>query len=275
MELIRYAKYHALGNAYTLLEIATPPTKDQIRLLCHPQYGLGGDGLLIGRTVGDGQFALRIFNPDGSEAEKSGNGLRIYARYLADEGQAGQEPIVIETRGGAVLATIDQERDDVGIDMGRVNFYSEDIPVAGPSREVIQERLHFGGVELVYSAASIGNPHCVIRVKKLDEQFTRRFGPLIENNPLFPNRTNVQFLEVIDRDSIAIQIWERGAGYTLSSGSSSCAAAAVAVRLGLCQPEVTVHQPGGPLAVTITREFHAILRGPVQFVSRGLVAIPD
>ena len=160
----------------------------------------------------------------------------------------------------------------VAVEMGTVSFDSALIPVQGPRREAIDERMSIGGEELTYCAATIGNPHCVIVRDTVSAHEAKALGPLIESDPRFPNRTNVQFLSVIDRGNIEIEIWERGAGYTLASGSSSCAAAAVAHKLGLCDPQVTVHMPGGCIDIVISDDFSILMTGPVTRVCDGTIS---
>ena len=155
--------------------------------------------------------------------------------------------------------------------MGHVTFISTEIPVAGERREVINESLHIDGETLTVCCASVGNPHCVVLRDHVSEADARRFGPHIENHKNFPNRINVQLLKVLDRNNIQIEIWERGAGYTLASGSSSTAAAAVARRLGHCSDNITVHMPGGELKLSFNAEFKATMTGPVTPVCTGLI----
>ena len=217
-------------------------------------------------------FGLRLFNPDGGEFEKSGNGLRIFSRYLWDSGLAGTEPFTIATPGGPVTARIQGDGRSVTVDMGRASFDSTQIPVAGPPREVLGETMAVGGEEIVYCAATIGNPHCVVLRDEVSAEEARRLGPLIENEPRFQNRTNVQFLRVVDRSRIQIEIWERGVGYTLASGSSSCAAAAVAHRLGLCDDQIAVEMPGGCIDITISDDRFVTMSGAVTRVGVGYIA---
>ena len=154
--------------------------------------------------------------------------------------------------------------------MGKVSFDSRIIPVEGPRRDVINEKMEIGGQTIEFCAATIGNPHCVILGTKISAEEARRLGPLIENEPRFPNRTNVQFMKVVDRSNIQIEIWERGAGYTLASGSSSSAAAAVAYRLGLCDGQITVHMPGGKIEIKIAEDFAVSMTGTVTRVAEGV-----
>jgi diaminopimelate epimerase len=220
----------------------------------------------------EGGFGLRIFNPDGSEAEKSGNGLRIFSRYLWDQGLVKEKPFTIMTPGGRVESTVKEGGRSVTVQMGQVRFDSTRIPVTGAAREVLNETMVLGKEKLLYCAATVGNPHCVVLREDVSEEEARRLGPLIEKDPRFPNRTNVQFMKVLDRSHIQIQIWERGAGYTLASGSSSSAAAAVAYRLGLCGGQITVRMPGGELDIRISKDFSVQMTGPVTKIAEGTLS---
>jgi diaminopimelate epimerase len=215
---------------------------------------------------------VRIFNPAGSEAEKSGNGLRILARALWDLGMVTDAPFDVETLGGRVTCRVLGEGRRVAVDMGRVTFDSAAIPVRGAHREVLDEVIMVGGQTLRYSAASVGNPHCVVMRRRVSAEEARALGPLLEREPRFPNRTNVQFVQVLAPDRLAVEIWERGAGYTLASGSSACAAAAVAYRLGLCAADVIVAMPGGELSISIGADLAVRMTGPVVRVATGTVA---
>jgi diaminopimelate epimerase len=183
-----------------------------------------------------------------------------------------ERPFTVETLGGAVTCQVDPDGRNVTVEMGRVSFDSAEIPVAGGPREVLRETLDAGARVFEYCAATVGNPHCVVLCAEPTAEFARRYGPLIEREARFPNRTNVQFMAVLDRRNIRIEIWERGAGYTLASGSSSTAAAAVARKLGLCDAEIAVHMPGGTLAIRLTEDFRATMRGPVVRICSGEIA---
>ena len=271
--MLRFAKYHALGNDYLVVDgdlwnsALTPQT---IRRVCHRNLGIGSDGILVWLTSAAGEpFRLRIWNPDGTEAEKSGNGLRIFARFLWDANRVAGEPFAVATAGGSVICRVAEHGRSVTVEMGQVSFDSRRIPVQGPPREVLRETLSLDGKAIEYSAATIGNPHCVLLRDRASADEARSLGPLIEIDPRFPNRTNVQFVEVLDRHRIAIEIWERGAGYTLASGSSSCAAAAVVGRLGLCDSPLTVRMPGGALSIAVDALYRAQMTGPVCKVAEG------
>ena len=272
---MRFFKYHALGNDYLVLNPAdypgwTAPTHDQIRVICHRNFGAGSDGILWGPLPSTrAQFGLRIFNPDGSEAEKSGNGLRIFSRYLFDQKLAGDAPFTIEVPGGVVESRVMQAGRLITVEMGRVTFQSSAIPVAGPERTVLNEKFMILDREFTFCAAGIGNPHCVIVLPEISPALAVKYGPAIEVHRNFPNRINVQFLQVLDRQNVRIEIWERGAGYTLASGSSSSASAAVAHRLGLVDANLTVHMPGGQIGIEIAPDFAIRMSGPTTRVAAG------
>ena len=272
---MRYSKYHALGNDYIVIspaEFQSESDPDVIRLVCHRNYGVGSDGILLGPLESQScDFGLRIFNPDGGEAEKSGNGLRIFARFLWDENLVSDQPFSVETLGGAVLCEVGADGKSVKVEMGEVRFNSTDIPIEGAERDVLNEELEIDGHVLRFCAATVGNPHCVILSDDPTPDQACRYGPKIEVDPRFPNRTNVQFMRVMDHNNIQIEIWERGAGYTLASGSSSTAAAAVAHRLDLCDSDITVHMPGGSLQVQFSDGFFATMTGPVTKICDGVM----
>ncbi len=271
-------KYEALGNDYLVLDPAgwgDLPAAAGIRRLCDRHFGLGSDGILWGPlpAPAGALCGLRIFNPDGSEAEKSGNGLRIFARHLFDLGRvAAEAPFAVATAGGVAACCVLEGGRRVRVGMGRARFGSGEIPVTGPAREVLNETTLAGGEPVLFCGVTVGNPHCVVLNHPATEAVALRLGPALETHPLFPRRTNVQFLEVLGPGAIRIEIWERGAGYTLASGSSASAAAAAAHRLGLCGQTVAVHMPGGVLDVKIGADFEVTQAGPVGAVSSGQVA---
>jgi diaminopimelate epimerase len=269
---MKFHKYHGLGNDYIVIdprESNIRLTKPMITLLCNRNYGAGSDGILYGPEIENGIFKLRIFNPDGSEAEKSGNGLRIFSRYLWDSGLVKEDGFTIKTLGGNVQSCVFDNGRQIKIEMGKVSFLASEIPVLGQSGEVIAKELAVDGKMFNYSAATVGNPHCIILLDDISPELVKKYGPFIEKLPQFPHRTNVQFLKVINRSTIQIEIWERGAGYTLASGSSSIAAAAVACKLKLCDRTINVKMQGGELFIRFTDDFHATMIDPVTAVYDG------
>jgi diaminopimelate epimerase len=272
---MRFTKYHALGNDYIVMNPADfpawgEPSVEQIRVICHRNFGVGSDGILWGPLPSTkAQFGLRIFNPDGSEAEKSGNGLRIFSRYLWDQKIAAAPVFTIEVPGGVVESEIKQGGALITVEMGKVSFTSTKIPHTGPEREVLNEQITVLDRTFTYCSATIGNPHCVLPLPEISAALAHTYGPHLETHPNFPRKTNVQFLQVLNRANIRIEIWERGAGYTLASGSSSSAAAAVAHKLGLVDGDVTVHMPGGQIGIIISPDYSIRMTGTVNKVAEG------
>ena len=260
--MAHYVRSHGLGNDYIVIDPRRVPfavTPEAARLICDRHRGVGSDGILLVDEPHGADFGVRILNPDGSEAEKSGNGIRIFAKYLREHGYTTAGRFTIDTRGGRVEVELSLREGrvyEVTADMGTVAFD----PL---------EAIDVDGRALAVTVLSIGNPHCVAIVDDLAAIDVHALGPKIERHPAFPARTNVQFAQVLARDRIRIEIWERGAGYTLASGTSSCAAAAACHRKGLVDPRVTVTMPGGELQVTIGEDYAMRLRGPVEEVTSG------
>jgi diaminopimelate epimerase len=274
-----FVKSHGLGNDYIVLnqnEISFKLTENAIRKICDVHFGIGSDGILLRVPSFNAQFGLRILNPDGSEAEKSGNGLRIFAKYLYDYQFAKSRKFTIETLGGLVQAEIIQEKNGkakaVKVDMGKAIFSSPEIPVNCEKAECIDKTLHLENKDYLINCVSVGNPHCVILTDTLDEKEVKTFGPQIESNPLFPNRINVQFAKVVSPTEVEVMIWERGAGWTLASGSSSCAVAAVTVKQGLTQRCLTVKMPGGELKIETDENWNMRMTGEVSEIAGGVLS---
>ena len=277
MEKFILEKYHGLGNDYLVLDPnlnSIKLTEENIKKICNRNFGVGSDGILYGPILKDNKIKVRIFNPDGSEAEKSGNGVRIFSKYLLDKGYVKEKTFILSTLGGDVkVEYLDKAGEKIKVEMGRVTFESEEIPVSGEKRKVINETFNFKGKEYKGTCVSIGNPHCVIPMKNISKNLAESLGPYVENYKEFPNKINMQLLEVIDRNNIKIEIYERGAGYTLASGSSSCAASCVAYELGLVNNKVKVHMPGGVLDIEILKDKMVYMVGPVEYICH--VEIPN
>jgi len=273
-----FVKSHALGNDYIVLvhgNLSFRLTPEIVRNICDPHYGVGSDGILYVVPGQGADFGVRIFNPDGGEAEKSGNGLRILAKFLYDHGYTETPEFTVSTAGGTVRATLHLQAGQVSaitMDMGRATCVSTEIPVAGPRREVVREPLEVEGRRLSVTCVSVGNPHCVVFTDALDVDEVKRLGPKIECHPSFPNRINVQFAKVLGRDRVSILIWERGAGYTLASGTSSCAVAVAGVKNGVTDGRVTIANPGGELSVSVTETWDLTLTGPASEIARGTLS---
>ena len=319
-----YFKGHGLGNEYIVLdpqELTFRLTPGRIAWICDREKGIGSDGILILEDSGSADFGVRIWNPDGSEAETSGNGLRVFALCLHATGRTRRKSLAIETavgtvrvetrhdhRGASDGAGVSGAEDGVGsagaedengpvtgatVHMGRATFSPEALPCTLEVEELVEQPINIAGEALIFTGVSVGNPHCVVfplqgrrrgreipnrqdtepHPRKKDRIWHRkdllRLGPALETHAIFPQRTNVQLAEPTGPHSIRILIWERGAGETPSSGSSACAAASAAVRLGLVRSPVTVESPGGELLVDVDEGFNLTLTGPVAEVARG------
>ena len=259
---MNYTKYHVLGNDYIVLPSSAwseEQVMEHTATICHRHYGVGSDGVLFGPLPSEKcNFAVRILNPDGSEAEKSGNGLSIFSRFLFDQNMVSEKSFQLETAGGMVLSAVEPSG-YVSLEIGQVSFCSDGTETLALNRN------------FTFCAATVGNPHCVVLCDDISSQLAMEYGPKIEHNPRFPHRTNVQFMKVINRNNICIEIWERGAGYTLASGTSSTAAAAVAHKLGFCESEITVTVPGGKVQVSLSEDFVATLKLPTTKICSGII----
>ena len=263
---LAFVKYHALGNDYLVYSDDKPftLTNADIKTVCNRHFGIGSDGILVPVAV-DRDFGLKIINPDGSEAEKSGNGLRIFSRYLWDKQLVSDDPFTIQTKAGFVSSRVFESGRLVEVSMGKADFSAAAVKMdlQQEKENAINFPLSIQGKEIAINAVSMGNPHCVVFCDSVDSKTAKELGPQLERHPLFLERTNVQFVRRIDRSNIQIEIWERGAGYTLASGTSSCAAACMAVKLGYCENSVRVHMPGGQLNIDVDNAFNATMLGPV------------
>lgn len=274
-----FYKGHGLGNDYLVVDPAALDfriTRRSVRALCDRQRGIGADGVLALDAAKDADFGVRIFNPDGSEAERSGNGLRIFARYLHATRRTRRSTFRVATRGGRVgiVLHVDArgEASRVSVEMGRASFAPRRLPSTLRGAELVDRPIAAAGRRLRFTGVSVGNPHCVVfgssRSRWRDADLLE-LGPALERHRVFPRRINVQLARVRGPRALDILIWERGAGATASSGTSACAAACAAVRTGLVRSPVTVFAPGGALRVEVTPEFDVKLVGPVAEVARG------
>jgi diaminopimelate epimerase len=271
-----FVKSHGLGNDYIVLDeanITFSLNEKIVRLICDTHYGIGSDGILLLVPGSKGDFRLRIFNPDGSEAEKSGNGLRIFCKFLYDYKYTRNKKFTIETLGGVVKATINEEKNGkaslITIEMGKATFKSVEVPVNCEKIECLDYSLTIGDKKFLINCVSVGNPHCVIICNELNMDEVLTYGPKLEVHPMFPNRINVQFVKPVSDSEAEILIWERGAGYTLASGSSSCAVASILKKKGLAGNDVKVKMPGGILKIGIDNEWNLTLCGGVKQIAEG------
>ena len=275
MSQVELFKYQALGNDYLVLDLPGPLDEVVALLpsLCDRHLGLGSDGLL---AYDPQSMTVRVFNPDRSEAQKSGNGLRITAAHAVLVHGAGERfelrtadranPVRVLSRDGAEITT--------ELDIGRPSFRAADLPASFDGEpEQVELETPAGRVEAVL--VSVGNPHCVVFGQRVTKERCLQLGPHLEHHPAFPERTNVQLCEVVDRARVRAEIWERGAGYTLASGTSASAVAAACMRRGLVDDRVTVTMPGGDLALRREASGNLIQSGPARRVYRATVDLAD
>lgn len=276
MDTITMKKYHGLGNDYLVLD----PNKNDIKLqkrnvemLCRRNFGVGADGILYGPFEEDGKLRVQIFNPDGSEAERSGNGVRIFAKYLLDEGYVKEKRFTLNTLAGDVeIEFMEEDGSKMRVNMGKPAFAGVQMPLVGLEGEIVNEHLRFHDNDYNATCLSVGNPNCVIMMEEVTPQKAKELGPYVEGASYFPNRTNMQICKVIDRENIAIEIYERGAGYTLASGTGACAAAAATRRMGLVDEKVTVHMQGGNLVIEFGEDDTIYMTGTVGTVGTFTLA---
>jgi diaminopimelate epimerase len=277
-----FFKGHGLGNDYLAVdpsELDFPITPARVRALCDRHTGIGADGLLMLVPTRRADFGLRIWNPDGSEAEKSGNGLRIFARFLHATKRTRRTSFSVDTKGG--VADIELALDarcvasSATVAMGRASFRPADLPCSLDVPELVDEPIRVGSQSLRFTGVSVGNPHCVVFRPKGRDVTHRELvalGSALETHQIFPRFTNVQLAVPRTRHCLAVWIWERGAGVTLASGSSACAVACAAVRRGIARSPIQVEMPGGSLRVEVSADFDVTLSGAVEEVCRGQIA---
>ena len=269
---ITVERYHGLGTDYLVYD----PNQNEMELnernvkaLCNRNMGLGADGILEGPILNDKHMGVKIWNPDGSTAEKSGNGVRIFAKYLKDADYVQKKNYLLKTDGGMVEITyLNEAGSRLRVSMGKLSFASSDIPVIGEEREVINEDMVFGKTLYPATCVSVGNPHCVIPMQEISKELVCKIGEHSEKARYFPERVNTEIMKVVDNGHIAIETYERGAGYTMANGTGACAAAGVAYKLGLSSNKVIVHMPGGDLQIEIDEDWKAYMTGEVFYIGK-------
>ncbi len=276
---MKFTKMQGAGNDFVIVDtLREPLQRDAIpqlsRRVCDRRFGIGADGLILvekGRTA---PFMMRMYNPDGSEAEMCGNGIRCFARYLLDHGHSDNSSISVETKSGVKVVEVvltDGQISGVRVDMGPPELRRSHIPMLGSPEadEVVGELLDVNAQQLSVTCLSMGNPHCVSFVEDVSSYPVETVGPLIEHHPLFPSRTNAPFVEVISRDEIRVRVWERGAGETLACGTGACAAAVASMLNGYTENSVAVRLRGGDLQISWTPGESVFMLGPAVEVFTG------
>lgn len=256
---MQFYKMQALGNDFIVFGSpakTTLPKSEKIRFLCNRHYGIGADCAVFIGNSGNADFFMHVFNPDGLEAEICGNALRCSAQYVSEKGFFRKKSFIAETRSGARSLKINQS-----------NVTAE----IGVPRVINKGWLDIEGISLPYTSVSLGNPHCVIFCSNLSNDDFYRLGPKLENHPLFPEGTNVEFAAVSSGNKIAMRVWERGIGETLSCSTGSCACVAAAMNEGICENNVEVHQPGGIIQVETKGCGNMFITGSCKTVFKGTI----
>ena len=278
METNFFVKSHGLGNCYIVIDsdkIDFELTDERVIRICDLHFGVGSNGILLKVPSKIADFGLKIYNTDASIAENCGNGLRIFSKFLHDYGYLSSNKFTVDILGRLIHCEI-LEKNAAGkaikvrVDMGKANFVAKQVPVNFPKEECINEPVTFGGKEFRINCVSVGNPHCVVFRDELNQEELLKYGPIIETDKMFPNRTNVQFAHVVNRNLVEIKIWERGVGNTLASGSSSCAVASAMRKNNLVDKDVTIRMPGGELQISIDEEWNIKMTGPVEEICSGV-----
>jgi diaminopimelate epimerase len=274
---VKFTKMHGAGNDFVMIDTISQRIKlrpRDIRRIADRRLGVGCDQVLLVEPPGrpDADFRYRIFNADGSESGQCGNGARCFARFVHHRKLTGQERMVVETNSGTLTLTL-RENDEVEVDMGAPRFEPTHIPLRREAR-ADQYTLTAGGETLHFGALSMGNPHAVLRVERLEDRVIQRLGPLLEKHEDFPEHCNVGFMEVKGRDEIRLRVWERGVGETQACGSGACAAAVHGRSMGWLDERVTVELPGGKLLVVWPGVDAGVrLRGPTAISFEGTIRI--
>jgi len=272
---IPFTKLHGLGNDYHFIDCTERVIADPAELsrqMSHRHLGVGSDGIILVLPSETHDFQMRIFNADGSEAETCGNGLRCFAKFVYERGMTSKEEMVVDTLAGPNRLQLHVEQGkvvSVRSNMGKPRFERAEIPMLGPEGKVMEEPIEIGGETLYVTCANIGNPHAVFFVEDATKVNLTHYGPLIENHPSFPKRTNVEFVNVVDRDNIVMRIWERGSGITMASGSGSCGSSLAAMITDRVNRKVNVHLVYGVLTVEWAEDGCVYQQGPATEVFSG------
>jgi diaminopimelate epimerase len=275
---MKFTKMHGLGNDFVLVDgfeekLDETTLPQRAREVCDRHFGIGADGLILVLPSRVASFRWRIFNPDGSEPESCGNGIRCLAKFVYERKLTTETTLTVETLGGVKtlkLSVAGGKVQTVRVDMGEPAFIRRLIPMRGPDEtEAVNEKVKANGSKLDVTCLSVGNPHCVTFVDDVEHFPVEKLGPHIENHHLFPRRTNVEFVQVLNRRELRVRVWERGAGETLACGSGACASVIAAARTERADRRATVHLLGGELQIEWLGDGHVHMTGPAVEVFTG------
>ena len=277
---MKFTKMHGIGNDYIYINCFSEKVDNPEKLaviLSKYHFGIGADGIVLICPSEKCDFRMRMFNADGSEGKMCGNAVRCIGKYVYEKGLTDKTKITLETLSGVKTLDLflkDGKVFEVSVDMGCADFLCKNIPVIYDEEKMIGKSVVIGGEEVVATCVSMGNPHCVIFGGDPDGLDLLKIGPNFENDPVFPERVNTEFVKVIDKNTLKMRVWERGSGETLACGTGACAVTAAAVLNGICDidKEITVKLTGGDLKITYKSDGHLIMRGPASFVFDGIIS---
>jgi diaminopimelate epimerase len=263
---MEFVKMHGIGNDFVLIDGRTFDMTginlaEMAKKLCDRNFGIGADGLLIVLPSDKADVRMRVINPDGSEPEMCGNGIRCFAKFVYEKMDKKKELISVETLAGIMIPSIIEHKGKIAI---------VEVDMEKP-REILGARVKVQGTEYKATLVNMGNPHCVIFTEDVNTIDLAEIGPLIENDKMFPNRTNVEFVQVISKKEIVVKVWERGAGETLACGTGACASVVAGIEAKKLDRNVIVRLPGGILNIEWQQDGHVILRGPAETVYEGKI----
>lgn len=279
--MLLFSKMHGLGNDFIVINCINQYFNYNLgilsKFLCNRNYGIGADGVIFAFYSSNADFKMRIFNSDGTEAENCGNGIRVLGKYLYEKNLTTKKELKIETLAGIKNIELDVQRENVNyvkVDMGKANFDAEKIPAFLPKTE-FQKAFHKVNIKIenkdyIFDLVSVGNPHAVCFLEKINEVNISKIGPIVENYKFFPNKINVEFVEVINKSTLKIKVWERGVGITKACGTGACAAVVCANKENLVENNVIAELDGGKLYISLVDK-RIFMTGPAEFVFDGRI----
>lgn len=276
---MKFTKMHGIGNDYIYFDCLEEELKNPNEVaikLSNRHFGVGGDGIVLILPSKVADFRMRMFNADGSEGEMCGNATRCIGKYVYEKGHTNKKEITLETLGGIKYLNLNVENNkvmDIQVNMGEAILNSKEIPVIFNKDKVINEEVTIGDNKYNITCMSMGNPHCVVYMKDIDNLDIKEIGPKFENNPMFPQRVNTEFIEVINEKTLKMRVWERGSGETYACGTGACAATVASVLNNYCKidEEVTVKLLGGDLKIKYCSNGLVYMTGPAEFVFEGRI----
>ena len=274
--MIKFWKLHGAGNDFIAVDGEQYVINDYsefAKRVCHRHFGIGADGILVYKKPNDADAQMIYYNSDGSIGEMCGNGIRCFAKFIYDNKLVDKTHFTVKTLDGIKYINIELKDDEIKsikVDMGKANFDPKAVPVKTDKDIFINEKVHINGIDINISSILIGVPHSVVFVDKIDKEFILNYGPKIENLDIFPQKTNVNFVQIIDEDNIKVFTWERGCGYTLACGTGICSSVVICRYLGLVSEKVNVESEGGKLFIELADDT-VYMNGPAVKICEGLL----